>query len=208
MRMGVKLILTQNDKTIENNINKAIADKFNNLFTSKKHIILNRLKAATVTWVLASPEIESLKDTSPYRLGAQFGLTSDPTAAITSAIVNSIDIKLTKITKNLKGNISFNFQPKQFRNLLDLPEGHTITEKGEDLHWMDWLLTRGDEIIIVGYRYDPGNDGRSGGGSMTAGSGFRVNPLYSGTVNDNFVTRLFSNREQEIQNIIIRSLNV
>jgi len=43
---------------------------------------------------------------------------------------------------------------------------------------------------------------------MKLGSGFRVSPEFSGTIEDNFITRAFSKKEQEIQKIILRILNV
>ena len=58
------------------------------------------------------------------------------------------------------------------------------------LDWLNWLLTRGDDIIVGDYSFiqKPGI-GRSGLGAMTAGGVFRIPPEYSGTQDDNFITR-------------------
>ena len=85
----------------------------------------------------------------------------------------------------------------------DIIKSLVRTEKGADLHWLDWLLTLGDKTIVIGYEYKPGTGGRSGGGTMTKGTAFRVSPSYSGTIEDNFITRAFSNKEKEVSSILM-----
>ena len=95
-------------------------------------------------------------------------------------------------------NISLEMQNSP--NLLSLKKGHVTTAKGADLHWLSWLLERGQGVIVVGYNYTPDTAprGRSGGGTMGRGTAWRVPPQYAGTVNDNFVTRAFDGREKDI----------
>ena len=81
--------------------------------------------------------------------------------------------------------------------------------KSGDLHWLDWLLKRGDNMIISNYQYNPQTGlGRSGLGNMVGGGSFRVPPQFSGTVDDNFITRAFlgNNQEKEIFYIIEKAL--
>jgi hypothetical protein len=90
---------------------------------------------------------------------------------------------------NLRGGISINIQPASFVNLLSLQEGFT-TYSGGTLHWLDWLLLKGDSIIIIDYQYNPKIGlGRSNLGNMIAGGSFRVPPQFSGSEDDNFITR-------------------
>ena len=67
-----------------------------------------------------------------------------------------------------------------------------------DLHWLQWLLERGDEIIVAGYEFG-GNSGRgrSGLGYMTTGGSFRVPPQFSGTKDNNFISRALVGKAQE-----------
>jgi hypothetical protein len=166
------------------------------------------VRAASRSWLESQPEIDSLKKTGiPNSLGSLFGLTSDmpsrAVAAILDAVVSSIDLRVGRANKYLKTNIELVFQRADFVNLLSLPEGFVITEKGEDLHWLDWLLTKGDTIIISGYTYKAETGrGRSGGGFMKEGGAFRVPPEYSGTLENNFVVRAFEGREKEINAIL------
>jgi len=89
-----------------------------------------------------------------------------------------------------------------FFNLLSLSSGVAATEKGANLRWLEWLLKEGDRIVVIGYRYQPSEDGRAGGGTMLSGSGFRVPPQFSGTVEDNFITRAFSGRSSELSQLL------
>ena len=58
------------------------------------------------------------------------------------------------------------------------------------LDWLNWLLTRGDDIIVGDYSFvERTGSGRSGLGDMVAGGMFRIPPEYSGTGDDNFITR-------------------
>jgi hypothetical protein len=38
---------------------------------------------------------------------------------------------------------------------------------------------------------------------MTKGAAFRVSPSFSGTVDDNFITRAFSGKEKEVSSILM-----
>jgi capsid portal protein len=55
----------------------------------------------------------------------------------------------------------------------------------------------------VGYQYEgiPGF-GRSRGGIMSEGGSWRVPPQYTGTLDDNFVTRALTNREKDIEKLL------
>ena len=89
-----------------------------------------------------------------------------------------------------------------FFNLLGLQEGHVLTEKGGDLHWLDWLIRQGDRTVVLGWNYVPAPTGRSGGWEMNIGGVWRVPPEFWGTLDDNFITRAFEAREKEIIGIL------
>jgi hypothetical protein len=67
--------------------------------------------------------------------------------------------------------------------------------KSHHIDWLDWLLTRGQQQIISGYRvsYNSVWPSRSGGGLMVKSrkKSFSIDQKPSGTINDNFITRAF-----------------
>lgn len=207
----ITLKLVGTDKQIANDIHKGIATAINQLVAKNRAKIEGRLRRSVRFWISSSPAMQSLTQRGvPQSLHSQFGLRrsgNGAVEAIVDSIVASLRITIPKIDKRLRGTIEFSFQPSDFSNLLGLEEGHQITEKGTDLHWLDWLLTKGDSVIVIGYSYSTDDRGRSGLGTMKKGGSFRVNPSYSGTPNNNFITKALNIREKEVVKILGDILN-
>lgn len=199
----ITLKLTESISEISKNINKAIAEELNDKIQNRKNDIIRQVKQLVNALIETQPEIQSLKDGT---LKGAFGIIDSDSAVenITQALLNSVEINIKKFTNDLSGGLTINIQPSSFRNLLGLPQGFTVYSGGV-LHWLDWLLLRGDTIIIVDYQYNPKTGlGRSGLGNMIEGGSFRVPPQFSGSDDDNFITRalLSSTAESEIFKIL------
>lgn len=205
---GIKIL--DSAKVIQSRVNEASAKVLNQKIKSNLGDIQNKCRDLAVSFLMSSPEIASI---SGGELAGAFGLTSGQSsvaiAAISQAFVNSIYVEFKNFDKSLRnGGVYIYFQPSSFANLLNLPEGHNIYESG-DLHWLQWLLERGDEIIVAGYSYDPKSGlGRSGLGYMSEGGAFRVPPQFSGTSDNNFITRslIGSSQERQIFTILKNAL--
>jgi hypothetical protein len=118
---------------------------------------------------------------------------------IINSVVNSLSFSFNPIDNQLNGGITIELQPSDFQNLLSLQSGHVVYSQG-DLHWLNWLLTMGNSVIIANYNYSPQSGaGRSRQGIMKFGGSFRVPPQYSGTDTDNFITRALTGSAQEDQ---------
>jgi hypothetical protein len=199
--MTISLRLVETDNEIAKHINSALANRFNAILRQRVSNIAARIQQLIPSWIKSQPEMLSLLSSNSSSLVGQFGIYQD-TNAIVNSIANSVaaatTIKTRQYTNNLKGGgLELNIQPNNFANLLGLPEGHTVYKDG-DLHWLNWLLMRGDQIIVVGYEYNPQTGlGRSNLGNMKEGSSFRVPPQFSGTEDNNFITRALSGPEQE-----------
>jgi hypothetical protein len=184
----ITLKLLDGLRDIEKKINQASSEVLNSKSTRALPYLKNNIRLLISESILNQPEIQSLY--GGYLQGA-FGSLDTPKAiqAIKDAVVNSISVDFTKFNKQLKGGFAINVQPADFINLLSIPEGHTLYEGG-DLHWMDWLLTKGDAVIVANYYYDPKTGiGRTGLGNMKTGGAFRIPPEFSGIQNNNFITR-------------------
>lgn len=196
----ITIKLLDSINTIEKNVNKAIAEKLNEFLLKKQSTLLSRAKILSAFWINNQPEIKSLSSYSPDSLAGHFGIPPSLAAgiapSITLAIENSITTKFVKYNSKLTtGGLEINFQPSNFNNLLNLPQGHVIYQGG-DLHWLNWLLTAGDTIIVSNYQYNPITGlGRSGLGNMVGGGSWRVPPQFSGTVDNNFVIRALTSSE-------------
>lgn len=199
--MTITLKLLESVDDIEKNILSAIATQFNQTLIKNKSKILSEIINVIPKWISDQPEMQSLLSGGSDSLIGQFGITMSPSSivnAIINAVVSSANISITPYNNKLQnGGIELNIQPENFQNLLGLSQGHTVYNGG-DLHWLNWLLMRGDEILIVGYEYNPQTGiGRSGVGNMRKGTSFRVPPQFSGTDRNNFITRALIGPEPE-----------
>lgn len=207
--MTISLKLLDEVTDIEKKINSALSDQLNNTLSKNISKIAEDIKLLIPKWINEQPEIGALLSRD---LVGQFGITISP-SSIVNAIINSVSssmsVSFKKYNNKLQGGgLEISVQPSDFINLLGLSEGHTIYEGG-DLHWLHWMLFRGDEIIVVGYEYNPQTGlGRTRLGNMVSGRGFRVPPQYSGTQDNNFITRALSGptQEKEITKIFERTL--
>jgi hypothetical protein len=198
--MSISLRITDSISVIEKEINKGIADYVNKKLSNNQNRIINSIKLLVPSWVLTQPEMVALASSDPTSLAGYFGIVGD-SASIASniaiSVADSLTFKFDSFNNNLVGGFEVYIQPTTFTNLLGLKDGHSVY-MGGNLHWLDWLLTRGDEIIISNYQYNPQTGlGRSGLGNMIPGGVFRVPPQYSGTIKDNFVTRALVGNSQD-----------
>lgn len=157
--------------------------------------------------VYTSPEMESVRSGT---LRFDFGLEQDITFDISSAVSRSISITFSNFKYQnhaILGNAQVGVQPLDYFNLLEIPNSVIITELGVELPWLEWLLMYGDQVIIANYGVKYTDGGRSGGAIMTSmNRPFRVDPEYSGTSSDNFISRALSVHSQEIEDRIWQTI--
>jgi len=203
----ITLKLLDTVSQIEDKVNKAVAEQINNIITQKKTKLIEKSKSLISGWISSQPEMQSLQSSVPGSLAGQFGLypgqSISTVQTIISSVQNSITVDFKKFNNKLVGGLEVNFQPNDFINLLNLPQGF-VNYKDGSLHWLEWLLLKGDTVIVVNYQYNPKTGvGRSGLGNMIEGGSFRVPPQFSGTDKNNFITRALVGQTQEQQIIKI-----
>lgn len=199
----ITIKLIDSTSQISNNINLSIAQYLNDKIRKNKLSTINKIKNYIPTWINSQPEIISLQSQTTNTLFALFGLRSGSTNNIVddiiNSVVNSLSFNFIPIDNQLNGGVIIELQPSDFQNLLSLQSGYVVYSQG-DLHWLNWLLTMGNSVIIANYNYSPQSGaGRSRQGIMKFGGSFRVPPQYSGTDTDNFITRALTGSTQEDQ---------
>ena len=203
----ISVVIKDSDRVITTKINKTLASMFNKTLSAQSSKMQSELRLLIRRTLMSSREVLSL---SGGVLKLDFGLTSDPSAQVVDAIVNSLDINVTNVTGSstgIRGSITITLQPTDYSNLLSLPVARQSIEGGS-LPWLEWLLTLGDAIIIAdfGVKYEAGT-GRTGGAHMTRTKRpFKVNSAFSGTAENNFISKAISNIEPQIMQTIIKAL--
>ena len=206
--MSISLKLIDSVAHIEKKILRAIVDEANKGFLKSVVKSKEPIKVIVRSALEASPEISSLNGGT---LRADFGIPigKDVTTPIVSAIAESITFMTQKFSvkgKSISGGVTIGIQPSSFVNLLGL--GITETENVGNIPWLQWLLTAGDSIIIADFGVDYGPYGRSGMARMTVSRRpFKVDSAFSGTPENNFITKALTPRAGDIEKAIIRSLS-
>ena len=139
-----------------------------------------------------------------------FGLTGDPAPQIVNAVVESVDVRIKQVKgsqNGISGGLTVLVQPSSFANLLSLPVAMQKLEIEARIPWLEWLLTAGDAIIIADFGVEFGNYGRTGKARMSKKKApYKVPSTFSGTIDNNFVTRAIDGAFPQIKEIIRRSL--
>ena len=181
---------------IQEGVNKALAVEINKRLQKAAGSFKARIKPFIESALFSSPEISSL---SGGTLAADFGLESDPSSAIVRAVVDSMEVKVVKATAKNMGGFELVMQPSNFANLLGLSVAQQPINGGS-LPWLQWLLTAGDSIIIRNFGVERGPYGRTGKARMSGDfAPFKVDGRYSGTADNNFITRAVDKVKKQIE---------
>jgi hypothetical protein len=100
----------------------------------------------------------------------------------------------TVVGNKIIGDIIITAIPADYSDVLGSSAATYKTEKGDTIPWLQWLLLQGDSIVIATHKavFDPDKAkfSRTGEDIMLPDSvGWRVPPEFSGTADNNFVTR-------------------
>lgn len=112
----------------------------------------------------------------------------------------------------LTGSFSLKMIPSDFADVLSSSAAVLVTEKNQSLNWLEWLLLFGNQTIIRDYVVEFGSNPRSRTGQAVmrgVKSGkWSVPSEFSGTMNDNWITRAIDSVEPEINSILKESLRM
>lgn len=179
---------------IENSLSEHLQDVVNRISPTIKYLSSTIVRNA----LLSSPEYGSLLH---GELREAFGLED------ASSVVDNIIYTLTD-------NIEVRYEPPfdmvveisrdDFQEILSV-NGSSYISNNSSINWLEWLLTSGDSIIITSYHLDnsrPRATSRTGSAVMVPQGTWRVPPQYSGTSNDNWITRAISSVSDSIIKVI------
>ena len=181
-----------------------ITDEVNKRFFKKEAKIQATARILLKRYLIAQPEVQDVMNGS---LRFELGII-DATSRmlnIIDTLVNSVVVDFTPFTGGLtgiKGSIQIKSINVNYSDIINMPDGIVVTEKGEELPWLEWLLFAGRGIIIHDYRVQFGHFGRTGGAHMIEGNGWGIPGQYAGTDGDNFVTRAIEQMMPELREAI------
>ena len=198
----------ENDKLLIKRITQAISKELSAAATKALGGLQTKIEEMVYFWVEQQPEIESLQG---GLLQGDFGIPSGQEREIVQeilyAVSQSIELRFGGFDKNLKGKLLIHVQPNSFENVLSVAQP-VVTRKGTLIPWLKWLLFSGDSVMVLNYHveYLSGPEAarsRSGTGAvMQSGDVFRVRPEFSGTRDNNFITRAFADKDKQLGRLL------
>lgn len=112
---------------------------------------------------------------------------------IIEVILSNINLNVISPTVSnttITGKVEINILKSDYSDILNLAQA-TLFSEGSNLNWLSWLLLKGDSPIILGYHYYPkySKNSRTGFGIMEPTGAWEIPEEYSGTANNNWLTR-------------------
>jgi len=194
--------IVESNAQIEKLVLAELQQHFTSVWLRASFAIERRIKEVYIAAIKSQPEYDSLLR---GRLRGEFGLT-DVTGKLNEILdVWSKNIKMQYFKKTFK----IQAIDADFGNVLGLAAASQATEKGKSLAWLEWLLLRGDEVIIreytVAFNVHEDSNSRTGMATMTRSKSgkWSVPAQYSGTAQNNWITRAIDSiPEETIENLV------
>jgi hypothetical protein len=195
--------LVETSAQIQKKVERALRSEINKVLATSAKSIEAKVRPIIQGALTNSPEIQSLNGGT---LAADFGLTSNPGNQIVSAVVASLNVRAERGKGKILGGIVVELQPTDFSNLLGLSVAEQQIDGGA-IPWLYWLLTQGDTIIIANYGVEYGQFGRTNEARMSEKfAPFKVDSNFSGTTENNFITRAVDKVSKQIRQAIQGSI--
>jgi hypothetical protein len=205
------LKLEETESQISKKILEALLPQVDSYLNKIFNKVSVQIKDTVIQSIKSAPEYSALL----YgQLKAEFGLPDSESRV--NSIINfweniTVEYKNTKISRGgLSGGFKISMIKRDFTDVLSTNDAVFITEKGDALNWLEWLLLFGNKTIIKDYNVQLGPNPRSRTGMAImqgAVSGkWSVPNSYSGTINNNWITRAIDSADASINNILLKAL--
>lgn len=194
--MKLQFKLLDSTKDIESKILKALLSEISDSMKLYAKNISKEIRDIVISAIENSPEYISLISGS---LKAEFGIPDPENRLAGLLVLWSKNISITFAPPSITGSrIKSNFRLEMIKaDLSDILGSDLVTvidgNSGKSVNWLEWLSLAGDKTIIKDYNivYGPNKRSRTGLAIMRSQSGakWRVPAEFSGTIENNWITR-------------------
>jgi hypothetical protein len=211
-RMKIVSKILGNISDLQKFIVNSIRDQLNAKLFTKVGDAQSRIKDIIINNIKQQPEYSSLKS---GELRGAFGLANTLDVDVILSELENMSVEIKKPVASSKGidaRISISMVRNGFADLLSSPAASFVSENGYQVNWLEWLLLRGNDSVVIGYRYSPKASlrSRTGEGIMVKGNSsvFRVPPSYAGTISNNWITRGIDQSLPEIESYMNKMVEI
>lgn len=209
-----QLTLKINKKQVKKDLLRVIHEEVSKLISANVVSIETQVKDVIIKYVESSEEWQSMLSPSGI-LRTELGLENQTEllSQLSAAIKDIIHIKSAPV--KLKGNkVSGGFKlvamtDSDYEMLLNSSFASFVSENGFDVDWLEWILVRGNQIVVYDYVVDYGwpSHSRTNDAIMLKYPGvWQVPSQFSGVKEDNFITRSIEKASKEIEDIILKNM--
>ena len=210
--MKFDISILESNTTIRNMVLQNISDILNFVIDKSIPILQKEVVKMLIEALMQEPEYNSLKN---GLLRSEFGIPD-------TSVVDDIVIKLANTTTVTKNPLKINnfgitgglnivaIKSDNISGLINDTSGMVNdSARGYSLPWLEWLLLKGNEIIVKKYSVKFGDNASSRSGNaimVSSDKNWRVPSEFSGTPSDNWTTRAITRIEDNILKLIQKTL--
>lgn len=209
MRIDIKLV--ESNSQVRKLILSELARQLRETFILARPAIINQTKDIVRDALKQEPEYQSLVS---GKLRAELGIANSANIdTIVEALVNTLDMIVDPVTYNntgLKGGFTLQMiQSDDISGIISTDEAMVVDNNGQNLPWLEWLLLRGNQIIIRNYQVRMGASPYSRTNMavmIKSNKNWRVPMEFAGTITNNWTTRALDKVNNRIVDNIINSI--
>ena len=205
MRISANIVETNDE--INTMILEIMADHINDTLNIAMPKITTEIKELVALSLREEPEYQSLLS---GRLKAEFGLSdTNMVDNIIDKLVSTIDVSRSTVSYNkigLVGGFTITMMKSDDMNGLIFTDiASVISNNGQHLPWLQWLLLEGNNAIVKNFDVKMGSYSQSRSGMaimVSSRDNWRVPPEFVGTISNNWTTRAIDRIEDKIYTLI------
>jgi len=205
MRISADIVETNSE--INTMILEIMADHINDTLNIAMPKITTEIKELVAVSLREEPEYQSLLS---GRLKAEFGLSdTNMVDNIIDKLVSTIDVSRSTVSYNkigLVGGFTITMMKSDDMNGLIFTDiASVISNNGQHLPWLQWLLLEGNNAIVKNFDVKMGSYSQSRSGMaimVSSRDNWRVPPEFVGTISNNWTTRAIDRIEDKIYTLI------
>lgn len=212
--VGLELELVESDKEIEKKIIKAFRQEITTRISRAARKLKPSMRSILERVIKSQPEYAALDG---GRLAGDFGLIDGKASAdaIIRVWLDSLKIRVLptrQVASTLRAGLTIEAIKADYSDVTVLPDAIVVTNKGQELPWLEWLLLLGNSSIIMEYDvfYNARNQTRSRSGqaimARRRGRSWSVPNEFSGVQDNNWITRAIDSGDDEIEKTIISTV--
>lgn len=209
MTLALSLEILDSGFDISKKIGQAIANDINAAMykVMSSATLDDNIYSALLEAIKVSPEYDALTN---GQLKVELGLTNVEATIndIVQKLSDNMEINFSQISfsgNNFYGGLEISVSRDDFSDVLSAVGAVYTTKNGKDVPWLEWLLLRGDDIILSDYKiiYGSYQGSNTQAGIMipSVGSTWKIPSEYSGNSDNNWITRMLEDIDERLVGI-------